>query len=118
MNTRIAYYLGMKIVRTRGFDRDLKRIGATASDLDALIDGLRRNPEAGDVIKGLRGIRKVRFGLPSRNMGKRGGGRGIYLLIETNDALVLLMAYAKNEKSDLSDADRKALLRVMEELES
>ena len=106
----------MEIVRTRGFDRDLKRIGATALDFDALVADLIAHPEAGDRIVGLRGVRKIRFGLPSRRIGKSGGGRAVYVAIETKDALVLLMAYAKAEKADLSNNDRKALLKIIDAL--
>jgi hypothetical protein len=106
----------VEIVRTKGFDRDLARIGATARDFDALVADLVANPEAGDRIVGLRGVRKIRFGLPSRRIGKSGGGRAIYLAIETKDALVLLMAYAKNEMADLSNDDRKALLKIIDVL--
>lgn len=107
----------MEIVRTKGFGRDLKRIGATEADFTALLDDLRANPEAGDVIRGLRGLRKIRFALPSRRIGKSGGGRAIYILIEAGDALVLLMAFTKNEKADLTPEDRKALLKIVEALE-
>ncbi len=64
----------------------------------------------------MNGVRKVRFGLPSRRIGKSGGGRAIYIVLEVKDALVLLMAYRKNEKSDLTNADRKALLKLVEAL--
>ncbi len=106
----------MEIVRTKGFDRDFARIGATARDFEALAADLAADPEAGDRIVGLRGVRKVRFGLPSRRIGKSGGGRAIYLVIQTRDALVLLAAYGKAEKADLSNDDRKALLRIIDEL--
>jgi hypothetical protein len=39
---------------------------------------LLMNPEAGDVIQGTGGLRKVRFSDESRNKGKRGGLRLIY----------------------------------------
>lgn len=103
----------MKIVRTKGFDRDLRRIGATARDFEALVADLIADPGAGDRVVGLRGVRKIRFGIPSRRIGKSGGGRAIYLAIEIRDALVLLMAYAKNEKADLTADDRKALLKIV-----
>ncbi|HEX6859779.1 MAG TPA: DNA-binding protein [Caulobacteraceae bacterium] len=108
----------MKIVRTRPFDRDIRRIGATEQDVAALLAELAANPKAGDVIQGLRGVRKVRFGLPSRRIGKRGGGRAVYYLMVMDDALVLLAAFTKNEKADLSDPDRKGLLKLVEALET
>lgn len=108
----------MEIVRTRAFDRDLRRIGVTASDLAILVRTLAQDPRSGDLIVGLGGLRKIRFGIPSRKLGKSSGGRAIYIVLETDDALVLLAAYAKNEKADLSAEDRKALLKIMEQLES
>ncbi len=107
----------MRIVRTKGFDRDLKRIGATKVDLDALIADLVANPEAGDRIVGLRGVRKVRFALPSRKIGKSGGGRAIYLLIVKVDTIILVLAFAKNEQSDLSPRQRQQVLAFLEELD-
>jgi hypothetical protein len=66
----------MKIVRTRRYLKDMKRIGATAIDMASLEQEIAANPTAGDVIQGLGGIRKIRFGIGNR--GKRGGGRAIY----------------------------------------
>jgi hypothetical protein len=62
----------------------------------------------------LRGIRKLRFAFGGR--GKSGGGRVIYFLQLADDTALLLMAYAKNEKADLSSNDRKALLALVKEL--
>jgi hypothetical protein len=108
----------VKIVRTRGFDKDLRRIGATARDLDGLIADLAANPLAGDVVVGLRGVRKVRFTLPSRNIGKRGGGRAIYLMVRTDDLIILIMAFAKTEQTDLSQRQRKLVLAFLEEIDN
>lgn len=107
----------MEIVRTKGFDRDLKRIGVTDADFDALTVELAQDPKAGDVMQGLRGVRKIRFALPSRNIGKRGGARAIYLALEVRGAIILLKAYGKGEKSDLTPDDRKAILKFIEALE-
>lgn len=105
----------MKIVRTKRYLKDLKRIRATEAEADAIDRAIATTPEAGDVIEGLRGVRKIRFAL--RNKGKSGGGRAIYLLMVGDDLAILLTAYAKNEKSDLTPADRKAILSVLKEIE-
>lgn len=104
----------MKIVRTKRYLKDLKRIGATNAEADAIDRMIAINPTAGDVVQGLSGIRKIRFAL--RNRGKRGGGRAIYFLMLADDAALMLTAYAKNEKADLSSEDRKALLALIKEL--
>lgn len=104
----------MKIVRTKRYLKDLKRIGASDADRSALERSIAGNPDAGDVVQGLGGIRKIRFGLGNR--GKSGGGRAVYFLMLSDDTVLMLAAYAKNEKADLSPADRKALLSILKEL--
>ena len=103
----------MEIIRSRGFDRDIKRIGAGEADVDALMLELEKNPERGDVIKGLAGVRKLRFALLSRGIGKSGGARAIYLAVIRDERIFLLMAYAKNEQAELTAADRKAIKAVV-----
>jgi hypothetical protein len=80
----------------------------------ALITYLAANPTAGDVIPGTGGVRKLRWGLAGR--GKRGGSRIIYLFHGARLPLFLLTAFAKNERADLSQADRnsfRALTKVL-----
>ena len=70
-------------------------------------------PLAAPVIQGLHGVRKARFRIANR--GKSGGGRAIYLFLITENAVIMLMAYAKSEKEDLSADDRKAVLSILRE---
>jgi hypothetical protein len=63
------------------------------------------------VIPGSGGIRKVRFGFGAR--GKSGGARIIYLFSGASLPVFVLAVFAKNEKSDLSPAERKALARMV-----
>lgn len=72
------------------------------------------DPNSGDVIPGLGGIRKIRFQLG--NKGKRGGGRAIYFLMVADDAAVMLFAYAKSAKEDLTPAEKKTALALMKEI--
>lgn len=58
----------------------------------------------------------MRFALPSRNICKSGGALAIYIVLEVEDSLILLMAYQKNEKDELSAGDRKALKSIVDEL--
>ena len=70
----------------------------------ALVEYLAYNPMAGDVIKGTGGVRKLRWRLGGR--GKRGGARVIYFYHSADVPLFALTAYAKNQRADLSQADR------------
>ena len=104
----------MKIVRTRLYAKALKRMGVGTADAAALESAVASDPASGDVVPGLKGIRKVRFGFGGR--GKRGGGRAVYYAIVADDVVVMPYAYAKNDKSDLTGEDRRILLALVEEL--
>jgi hypothetical protein len=106
----------MQVVRTRAFERSLKKLGATASDLAKLEAEIATNPAAGDVIPGLQGVRKVRFAMKGR--GKRGGGRAVYLVIWNKTAAYLVLAYDKSVQADLSETQRKMVLSMAKELSS
>jgi mRNA-degrading endonuclease RelE of RelBE toxin-antitoxin system len=69
---------------------------------------LARHPDAGEVIRGSGGIRKVRWGGIGR--GKRGGLRVIYYWWIARDRISMLLVYPKNERDDLT-ADQVKLLR-------
>jgi hypothetical protein len=71
-------------------------------------------PHAGVVIPGSGGLRKVRFGFGAR--GKSGGARIIYLFSGERLPVFILAVFAKNEKADLSPAERNALARMVTEM--
>lgn len=79
-------------------------------DCATLIDHLAHNPKAGDLIPGTGGVRKLRWQLAGR--GKRSGARVIYFFHSVNLPLFALTAYAKNERENLSQADRNAFRRL------
>jgi hypothetical protein len=108
----------MEIYRLPRYVKDLKRIGATDADRDKLETEIVSRPLAGNVIKGLRGIRKIRFSV--RGSGKSGGARAIYWIMTLEHAgkIFMLTAYAKNEQADLTSEQRKALVKVIEEIEN
>jgi len=73
---------------------------------------LARYPDAGDLIEGTGGIRKIRWSLP--NAGKRGGARVIYYWRVAESQILMLMAYKKATQDDLSPAQKKLLRKVVE----
>jgi hypothetical protein len=104
----------VKIVRTSRYEKDMKRLGASAADITKLEGEIVLNPQAGDVIPGLGGLRKLRFGLGGR--GKRGGGRAIYFLMVTDEVAIMVFAYSKAAQEDLTADQRKAALALIKEL--
>jgi mRNA-degrading endonuclease RelE of RelBE toxin-antitoxin system len=76
-----------------------------------LQQSMLKNPEAGDVIEGTGGLRKLRHGDPRRGKGKRGGLRVIYYWWDGGRQFWLFTLYDKDEMEDLS-ADEKKLLKA------
>jgi hypothetical protein len=81
---------------------------------DAVITSIALSPEGGDLIPGTGGLRKRRIPLAGR--GKRGGARVITLYIGANFPVYAVFLYAKNERADLSAAQRKQLDRIVSEI--
>lgn len=78
---------------------------------------LMANPEAGDVIEGTGGLRKLRFADARRAKGKRGGLRVIYYYWHGGPEFWLFTLYDKDEMSDLTPKQRALLKeRVKSEL--
>lgn len=65
------------------------------------------DPNAGDVITGTGGLRKVRVAVKGR--GKSGGGRIIYYHFAKDQQLRMLLAYKKSVKDDLTPREKKEL---------
>lgn len=101
------------IVETSHFQRESKKT-LKEDSLDDLKNYLAANPESGDVIPGLRGIRKIRWG--ANQKGKSGGARIIYFFYNVNIPLFLLDIYAKSEKSDMTAQEKKILNKMVDEL--
>ncbi len=76
---------------------------------------LLEHPDIGDVIPGTGGLRKLRASSPSRQKGKRGGCRIIYIHIPVASRIDLLAIYGKEEREDLSE-DQKQQLKVLADI--
>ncbi len=81
----------------------------SSEEMERLILYLSMNPTAGVVVPGTGGVRKLRWGLEGR--GKRGGARIIYFFHNLDLPLFALSAFAKNQRSDLSQAEKNRLRR-------
>ena len=98
------------------------RFGADYLDDDgfgALQQCLMQNPEAGDVMQGTGGLRKLRFADERRGKGKRGGLRVIYYWWDGGNQFWLFTLYDKDEAVDLGTQEKKLLKEMLiKELEA
>lgn len=94
------------VVETAAYLSKAERLMSDA-ERASVIDLVANAPDAGAVIRGMGGVRKLRIPLAGR--GKRGGGRLIYWFHSPGFPAVLLWLFAKNEAADLTSEQRKRL---------
>lgn len=102
----------MEFIETSVFTRQITEL-LDDGDYRALQDALILRPEAGDVIPGAEGLRKIRW--VARGRGKRGGIRIIYYFKNDRGQIYFLFAYPKNKQDNLSPDQKKTLVQVMKE---
>ena len=78
--------------------------------IEALANYLADDPDAGAVIPGAGGARKLRWAAKGR--GKRGGARVIYVYVVIAASVYLIRCYAKNVKTDLTADEKKELRQI------
>jgi RelE toxin of RelE / RelB toxin-antitoxin system len=86
----------------------------TETEYEELILFLAEYPDAGEIIPGTGGVRKVRW--RARGQGKRGGARVVYYFRDLNVPVYLLAVYAKGEKLNLTEAEKKTMARIVDAL--
>jgi hypothetical protein len=116
--TTMWYYYIVVFIESAAFTR---RLGALAGNKEGLIlrgiqNELMELPSRGDLVPGLGGIRKARFGNPGRRKGKRGGYRYFYLYLEHRQNIHLLLLLDKDEQEDLSNEERTIIRGMVTEL--
>lgn len=75
---------------------------------------LGANPELGDLMPGTGGFRKARWADVRRGKGRRGGLRIIYYHFRSDHQIWLMTLYDKDEASDLTASEKKALKAAIE----
>lgn len=79
-----------------------------------MTDLLAADPLCGDLIQGTGGVRKIRFAIQGR--GKSGGVRVVYYYYNETRPLFLLTVFSKNEKDNLTMAERNSLAKLVKAL--
>jgi len=81
-----------------------------ADGIEAIAVYLIVHPDAGDVIPGAGGARKLRWA--ARGKGKRGGARIVYVYVVVAARIYLVRCYAKSVKTDLTADEKKELRQI------
>lgn len=102
------------VIETFSFVSATKDAGMTDVERHELVVFLSKNPEAGDLIQGTGGARKVR--VPFKGKGKSGGARVITYYGGDDIPLFLLDVYSKGDKINLSQAERNEMRKILGDL--
>ena len=106
-------FIWLEFVYTKIFERTAKGL-LDEEDLRTIELTLVDNPWAGDTERGTSGVRKIRA--PLKGKGKRGGARIVYLYDGNKHRIYFLLAWPKNKKATLTEAERNALRKLAKEL--
>ena len=101
----------LTFVETKLFTKRLREYLAD-DEYGALQEALIANPQAGDIIRGSGGVRKLRWNVAGR--GKRGGIRVIYYLRSKHGEIWMLTVYAKNVVDSIPPS---VLKKIREEID-
>ncbi len=98
------------------FTRQWNELGLSEIDLDALKVLIMLGPDRAPMVRGTGGLRKLRFSPTKWNVGKSGALRIGYAYSESRSIIVLVTAYAKHDKANMTAAEcrqTKAFLREL-----
>ncbi len=88
------------VARLHSFDHAAKSAGLSEDDIEAIVNFLATNPDAGDEMAGTGGCRKLRWA--GRSKGKSGGYRTITFYSGGMMPVFLVTVFGKGEKSNLT----------------
>ena len=95
------------VAETQAFARSAEKIWSEDERAE-LVDFVAHNPEAGDVIPGTGGVRKLRWA--RSGSGTCGGARVVYFYYRPDCPLYRQLAYAKAQATDLSAGEKKVVV--------
>lgn len=107
-------YLVQSVIQTPTFLMQAKRCGLTDSEVQEIVAVIAVDPKAGALMPGTGGARKLRHA--REGMGQSGGFRTIHYFGGDDIPVFALAIYGKNEKGNLSKAERNELASILPRL--
>ncbi|MBX8818029.1 type II toxin-antitoxin system RelE/ParE family toxin [Ochrobactrum sp. MR31] len=102
------------VIQTTIFLAQAKRCGLSDDELQEIVAMIAADPEAGALMAGTGGARKLRHA--REGQGKSGGFRTIHYFGGGDIPVFALAIYGKNEKGNLTKAERNELARILPKL--
>jgi len=99
----------VKIVPLRAYEKQIGKLVTAAERLAMELD-IAAQPLSYPVMPQTGGCRKARWSRGSR--GKSGGIRAVFYYYVAGDTVYMIDAYAKNEKENLTDAEKNDLRKL------
>lgn len=104
------------VIETSAYLSAAKDAGMSDDERSAIVDRIAANPQAGEVMPGCGGARKLRYAKPGK--GKSSGYRVITYFAGDDVPAFLLAVFGKGEKVSLSQGERNALAALTKTLKS
>tara|TARA_R110002153_G_scaffold249448_4_gene405794 strand:- start:26 stop:358 length:333 start_codon:yes stop_codon:yes gene_type:complete len=101
------------VIETLQFIRKAEKL-MTSKERAELIDAIAAAPESGVIIAQTGGVRKIR--IAREGQGKSGSFRVIYYYYTKNNPILLFTVFGKNERTNISDADKNALYKIVQSI--
>ena len=99
------------VVETPTFLSDAKHAGMTGDERASLVTFVAANPQAGDLIVGTGGARKLRSARP--NTGNSAGYRVMTYYAGDTLPVFLMNVFAKGDRANLSKAEQNILRNIL-----
>ncbi|EPF26321.1 hypothetical protein HMPREF1221_01394 [Treponema socranskii subsp. paredis ATCC 35535] len=100
-----------EFIETPSFTKRWFALGFNDDDLAEVQQFLIKNPNAGDMMVGTGGLRKLRFAFEDK--GKSGSARVCYVDFATFEKNYLLQVFSKDEKPNLTAAEKNEVKRII-----
>ena len=100
-----------EVIETEDFLKDAADVGMSADERGLIVNALSEDPMLGAPMVGTGGARKTRF--PIQGKGKSGGYRVVHYFGGNDIPVFLLAVFKKNEKANLTNAERNELKKEL-----